>query len=563
MIARLQEIAWHFPWALVLAFTPLLLRSAVWFRRRRVLNYADVHLRAWAVQDRRRGHAGQAWSEWLLWLFIALALAGPRLPDSSDNAPVQEARRHDVEVMVVLDVASSMERAHDGMSSLARGKLELSDLLARLQGERIGLIALAGSAGLILPPTTDYALFTRFLHYADSSLLEPGAARIGAGLDLARQVLKQRGSNAQAVLLVSDAAPESAAGEPGALALKSTQALNDNHIRLAVLNASAEAGRDSAALADLAKLGGGWSASVDDGDREWIKLYDGGIRLLPSALKPPRDGQAWIELFPVPVLLAALLMAISVWPWRARSTLVLALAALPFSPRAEAATTQASSAFRSNDFARAQLLYASEAGYDGRLGEGASAYRRKDYAYAAHRFALALVEATNPSQRAAALFNIGNARFMQGQYGAALEAYRDGMRYSPSDAAIAHNHELAARRFATQRRGRDEGIPGRRGAQVGGRLGEDITDRPAGMEDDNKAEPWMSLDDSNAAQRASRGALGGGSADRGGGRNVGISPNEAQIAAKKIEMLRDEPKALLGALLKFEEQRRRNASPDK
>lgn len=238
--------------------------------------------------------------------------------------------------------------------------------LARPRGERIGLTAVAGSAGLILPPASDYGLFARFLQYADSSLLDPGAVRIGAGLDVARQVLKRRGSHTQAVLLISDAAPESAAGELGELALKNAQALNQDHIPPAVLNAWAEAGRD---LADLSKLAGGWSASVRDGDRDWLDLYDDGIRSLQSALKLPRNGQARIELFPAVVLLAVAVMVISVLPWRGRSMLLLALAVLPFSTRADSALVQTYSAFRSNDFARAQLLYASEGGYDGRLAK--------------------------------------------------------------------------------------------------------------------------------------------------------------------------------------------------
>lgn len=560
MIARLQEIVWHFPWALAVAFTPLLLRSALWLRRRRLLDYADPHLRAWAVRDSPVG-AGLAWSEWLLWLCIALALAGPRLPRSADEAAAQQVRRHDVDVMVVLNVAASMERAYDGMSSLARAKLELADLLARLQGERIGLIAVNGSAGLVLPPTSDYALYARFLDYADSSLLEPGVVQIGTALDLARLLLKQRSSRSQAVLLVSDAAPESTADELGALALQSAQALQQNGISLAVLDVSPAAQANPAALAELAKLARGWSAVVADGDRDWRRLYDEGIALLASALKPPRHGRGWVELFPIAVVLAALVMILPYW--RGRNVIMLALALLPFSARAEAGLTQAYSAFRSSDFARAQILYAGERGYDARFGEGASAYRRKDYAYAGRQFALALLEANSLKQRADALFNLGNARFMQEQYSAALEAYRDAKRYRPSDAAIAHNHELAARRFSTQRRARDEDAPGRRGAQVGGRLGEDISDRPAGMEDDEKSQPWMSLDDSSAAQRASRGTLGGDPASSRGGRNASVSLEEAQRAAKKVEMLRDEPKALLGTLLKFEEQRRRNASAEK
>lgn len=559
----INEITWRFPWALLLALTPVLIHTLLWMRRKRLLDYAEAHLRPWAMQDHGHGPARHAWTEWMLWSLLALALAGPRIPETARASTAEQILRRDIEIMVVLDVSPHMERLGNGPSALARSKLELSDLLARLQGERIGLITFSGTAGLIVPPTYDYELFTRFLDLADATMIEGGASNMAAALDLAQQVIVQRAPSGGAILLVSADTPDAVRGERGAQALSSAQSLKQKHIRLAILNAAQEGQRDAAALTELAEMANGKIAEVEDSDQEWRTLYGDYIRAIPSRYKPPRNSGQWIELYPWLLLPAALLVVISFAGFPLRSILVLALGLLPASLRAEVAQPEAYNAFRTHDYARAQLLYAAQPGYTARFGEGASAYRRKDYEYAVAQFALALIESRTSAQRADALFNLANARFMQGRYEAAMEAYRDAKRYRDNDVRIEHNYQLAAARLGTQRRARSEGVPGRRGAQVGGRQGEDITDRPAGMEEDKNSDPWMSLDNSTAAQNAMRGNMAGSAKNAKPQRSNVASPEEARVAAKKIEMLRDEPKALLTTLVKFEEQRRRNVAGEK
>lgn len=563
MIAQFGELSWRFPWALFFALTPLVIYALRWSRRKRLLNYADAHLRAWALQDNRGGDTRRAWSDWLFWTLLAFALAGPRLPQIVNSSSAEQVLRRDVDIMVVLNVSASMERGAAALSPLARAKLEVADLLSRLQGERIGLIAFAGSAGLLLPPTYDYRLFSRFLDLADTSLVEPGPAEIGAALEVARQTLTRRATQRGAILLIDAAAPDAVRGERGADALRGAQRLKENNIELAILNVAPEDTQDVRALHDIAAMAGGKVARVDDGDREWRILYDNTIRAIPSAYIPPRDAGQWVELYPWLLLPAAWLLLVSTWQIRLRTVLLFALALLPASIRAETPQQAAHAAFQGHDFARAQLLYAAQAGYAARLGEGASAYRRKDYAHASAQFALALIESRSAAQRADALYNLANARFMQGRFDAALEAYRDAKRYRQNDGRIEHNLELAAARLASQRRARSEGVPGRRGAQVGGGPNEDITDRPAGMEDEKTDEPWMVLDDSAAAQAALRGELGGTKSGIRTRQGKAAFTDEARIAAKKIELLRDEPKALLGGLLRFEELHRRKASTEK
>lgn len=86
----------------------------------------------------------------LAWGLAAVAIAGPtwRLEASpfADNKPP---------VMVVLKVTDSMRAGDLAPTRLDRARQKLSDLLAAREGAATGLIAYAGSAHMVLPPTSD------------------------------------------------------------------------------------------------------------------------------------------------------------------------------------------------------------------------------------------------------------------------------------------------------------------------------------------------------------------------------------------------------------------------
>ena len=550
------EVVWHFPYALVIATVPIVLRMLSWLRRRRVLHYAQAHLSPWAVEESRQP-AARSWSEWLLWLLLALAFAGPRLPADPEGESAASARRDDVNIMIVLDVSSAMSQPTGGLPAIDRARLELEDLLSRAQGERFGLIISAAANGLLLPPTTDYAQLREFLQSADADLLSAEAKPRAESADLAGALAlaqaELRGKRA-GILLLSRGASAGAKGDAANALFASAKKLNDNNITVATLDlVDADEGEDLRAFANIA---GGVYARVSDGDGDWQSLYDNGLRQVRSDKPSTTATTVWRELFVWPLAAAALLLFFSYYRLPPRLTIT-AIAALFTTGANGASFEDAHQALRTHEFARAQLTYSQLEGYPARMGEGASAYRRKDYEHAANQFARALLEARTPAEQGAALFNIGNAQLLQGRFGAALEAYRDAQKAQPHDNRIAHNSALAQSRLALQRRNRSEGVPGRRGAQLGGGQGEDISQRPAGMEEDKRSDPWMMLDESDAARRAMRGDLGGRGSDAARPLQTEAA---ARIARKKVELLQDDQRRLLRGLLVFEAQRREPAT---
>ena len=92
---------------------------------------------------------------WLLvsWLVAIVAIAGPtwRLepsPFADDATPL----------MILLKADLSMMQPDPAPSRLERARLKIADLAEARKGQPLGLIAYAGSAHLVLPPTRDTAV---------------------------------------------------------------------------------------------------------------------------------------------------------------------------------------------------------------------------------------------------------------------------------------------------------------------------------------------------------------------------------------------------------------------
>jgi Ca-activated chloride channel family protein len=126
-------------------------------------------------------------------------------------------RQRGLDLVVALDFSKSMLARDIYPSRLERAKRELEQLMDKLGGDRIGLVAFAGEV-MTYPPTTDYAavkLFWRDLTPADMPV---GGTAIGPALrtslnQLLRLRSKQaRATRSQVILLLTDG--EDTASEP-------------------------------------------------------------------------------------------------------------------------------------------------------------------------------------------------------------------------------------------------------------------------------------------------------------------------------------------------------------
>jgi len=143
-----------------------------------------------------------------------------------------------IDLVVALDASTSMLARDVKPSRLERAKLEVTALLDRLRGDRVGLVVFAGESFVQCPLTTDYSATKLFLRAVDPGNMPQQGTAIAAALQEARRVLEggARGEAGKAVLLVTDG--EDNQGE----ALQAAQELGEAGIHLYAVAVGSEEG---------------------------------------------------------------------------------------------------------------------------------------------------------------------------------------------------------------------------------------------------------------------------------------------------------------------------------
>jgi Ca-activated chloride channel family protein len=214
-------IAWHHPVALsALAIVPALLLFFAWAERRRrrdLDRFVASPLHGVVVPDvdprRRRVRAvlvaGAVGA-------IAFALAGPLW-----GFRWERVRREGVDLVIAFDTSRSMLAEDVKPSRLGRAKLAVRDLVAALEGDRVALVAFAGSAFVQCPLTLDYGVFLQSLDALDAGIIPRGGTSLAAALDAGLGALEGREGKHQALIVITDG--ESHEGDAAAAAKRASE----------------------------------------------------------------------------------------------------------------------------------------------------------------------------------------------------------------------------------------------------------------------------------------------------------------------------------------------------
>lgn len=198
-------------WLLVLV--PVLVVFLVWaFRaRRRALERFAAPPLAQRLAESVRPVA-RRWKAALVVmvvLFAALALVQPRW-----GFEWREVKYRGMDIAVLLDVSKSMLTEDVRPNRLTQAKYAVQDLLSKLRGDRIGLVAFAGTAFVQCPLTVDYEAFRMTLKDADPRIIPRGGTAIGAAIRTALKAFEAGEGRDRAIVLITDGEET----EPDALA---------------------------------------------------------------------------------------------------------------------------------------------------------------------------------------------------------------------------------------------------------------------------------------------------------------------------------------------------------
>lgn len=138
-------------------------------------------------------------------LLVILALARPQTVNET-----VERRTEGIDIVVVLDLSTSMLAEDLRPNRFIAAKNLTSDFIDNRPNDRIGLVIFRRQSFTLVPPTTDYALLKEKLQTLEMDITEDGTA-IGMGIATAVNRLRTSSAASKVIILLTDG--ENNAGE--------------------------------------------------------------------------------------------------------------------------------------------------------------------------------------------------------------------------------------------------------------------------------------------------------------------------------------------------------------
>jgi len=412
---------------------------------------------------------------------VVLAAARPRL-----GTKLERVERTGADILVAIDTSDSMLAEDASPSRLEAAKREVQGLIARLRGDRIGILTFSSEAFLYCPLTADHDAAAMFLSSIDESITSGAGTALAAALRESARAFEAGEGSERAVVLVSD-------GEDwGEGATEAAQELRASGVKIHAIGIGTE---DGAPVPVLDETGEVVNSMREDGKvivtrlnekalKDVVaagdgKYYQGGaadhgaaaVYAQVSAAENRRAGyhtfKSYAERFQWPLgaalLLIAAEIAIRVWPRRRRPRTGLAAAALlcfltmsgfSFFQTTAALCKAANRLFEEGKFGQALERYAKALDMDPdnpvlQFNAGDALYRDGKYEEARERFGK-VGAARDRRLAGASHFNSGNSHLQEGKLDKAIEEYKKALRINPSDPAAKRNLELARKKKQEQ-----------------------------------------------------------------------------------------------------------------
>lgn len=163
-------------------------------------------------------------------LFVALGLIVVALARPAWQQKPTTIKREGRDVVFVLDVSRSMLAEDLAPNRLERAKLAITDAVERLQGDRVSLVAFAGSARVYCPLTLDYGFFQQMLERLNTDIEVKGGTNIGDTLRLVQQEVFDNQIKAyKDIILITDGEDHES------FPINAAEAVGDEGVRLIVI----------------------------------------------------------------------------------------------------------------------------------------------------------------------------------------------------------------------------------------------------------------------------------------------------------------------------------------
>ena len=434
--------------------------------------------------------------------FALVALAQPRW-----GYTFQDVKRKGLDLLIVVDTSRSMLSNDVQPNRLERVKLAVHDLIAQMQGDRVGLIAFAGRAFLQAPLTIDYDAALESVNDLDTTTIPEGGTNISDAIKLAVQTFGKSATGNRAVIIFTDG--EELSGD----AVKTAKAAADQGVRIFTVGVGTPQGSlipitgedggtafvkdengqvvksklDENRLKEVAQATGGFYLHLENGLRTMQFLYTEGLAKMQAAEIDARLSRQPIERYEWPLGVALVALAFSMligerksatgWIRRGERFRVQSRAPAPVRTITAAAAVVIVCCSIASGASPGLRAY-SEGKFDQAYNEfqqtlnahpparaigklqfdsGAAAYKKGDYEKALESFSQALLSPDTDLQ-ANSHYNLGNTLYQRGDqeksdnkklsnWTNALAHYQQTLKLDPQDKEAKDNYEFVKRKI--------------------------------------------------------------------------------------------------------------------
>ena len=416
--------------------------------------------------------------------FLILAAVNPQV-----GTRLEEVKREGIDLFVALDVSLSMKAEDIRPNRLEKAKRDVSALLTRLAGDRVGLIVFAGDAFVQFPLTSDYSAADLFISAVDVDAVPTPGTMISSAIELALKSFPSDLPTQKAIIIVSDgennegdvlSAVEKATsagvkiytvgmGTPdgGPIPLPSGGSVDYKRDRQGSIVLTK---LDESTLRQLAAATGGSYRRATSGGNEIDEIFDE-LSTLEKTEFGSKELTGFESVYQYPLALALLFLLLDMVLSERRGTvlrwlrrLIPATAGLVLTLGAGASLEaqthrtliqEGNEAFEEEKFPDAEAEYkkALQEYPDSRVAQfnlGDAYYKQQRYEEARQVFNTYSASSEDRIDAAQGFYNLGNTLFQSGKLDESIEAYKQVLRLNPLDEDARHNLELARRKKQEQ-----------------------------------------------------------------------------------------------------------------
>jgi len=474
------------------------LRVSAVKRRKALARFARPEITTRLTANVSQGRRNIKNTLFLLAVFCCfLALARPQYGDNWI-----EVRQKGIDILIAVDTSRSMLARDITPNRLVRAKLAIKDFVARLEGDRIGLMPFAGTSFLMCPLTTDYSAFLTSLDAISPDTIPVGGTDLAGVITSADKILEGE-SNHKILILVTDG--EDLEGT----VMQAAELAAQTHMTIYTVGVGTSEGElipnidgskgtfikddagnfvrsrlDETMLTKIAEITGGLYVPLGTMGQGFTTIYQQKLELVPQEEHHERMERRPIERFYWPLALAIFLLAMEFLlsgrkPSRSfglpliktagrrlfkRKELLIVLLLFPgYLPQIANGST-GDELYQAGDFEQAELEYIKELAEEPdnvrlQFNLGDAQYKAGAYEKAIASYTQAL-QSDDLGLQAQSYYNLGNARYRLGKaslekdsehtmelYRQAIEDYEGSLALNPEDKDAAFNRDLVKKQL--------------------------------------------------------------------------------------------------------------------